>query len=385
MSLTVTDNPRQEVDVVRSSAPVAFSGGLVMSPAEAKAQVDAVRELQRAVMTEGVHYGQLTGYDDLQRKPRSSSDRLILYKAGAELLLKVHGYGHRLEPVGLDRGDDGRHYGVTYRCTVIIGSGPDETVVATCDGYCGYDESKYYQPAGPRRRTEYRAPWNTIIKMSQKRALVGAALQATAASGLFTQDVDDYLVSADPEDETPVHVQLGYHDADEMRAVSESLHAMMLAVPPERRDETAALFDRLGYPAGRRLPVAAGDLAEIRAALRAAANPAEPSTAPGAAETPRVDDESSEPSSGPETGVEAPENGDGEAQHPGVALHRLLGACGVPSEAHQAVIATASAGRTSRASELTANETQVAEGLARAVGDGRLSVADILQAAPPVK
>src|SRR5262249_50027002 len=37
----------------------------------------------------------------------------------------------------------------------------------------------------------YRAPWNSVIKMAQKRALVGAALVATSASSLFTQDVED--------------------------------------------------------------------------------------------------------------------------------------------------------------------------------------------------
>ena len=38
---------------------------------------------------------------------------------------------------------------------------------------------------------EYRAPWNTLIKMAQKRALVGAALNAVAGSGLFVSAADD--------------------------------------------------------------------------------------------------------------------------------------------------------------------------------------------------
>ena len=94
--------------------------------------------------------------------------------------------------------------------------------IATCDGYAGYDEDKFYQPAevaqakaeakerhwaekdhrvaSPakwRHITEYRAPWNTVIKMAQKRAIVGAVINATAAGGLFTSDDDSDTAPAD--------------------------------------------------------------------------------------------------------------------------------------------------------------------------------------------
>ena len=38
---------------------------------------------------------------------------------------------------------------------------------------------------------EYRAPWNTLVKMAQKRALVGAAFNTVAGSGLFVPSDDD--------------------------------------------------------------------------------------------------------------------------------------------------------------------------------------------------
>ena len=90
--------------------------------------------------------------------------------------------------------------------------------MATCEGYAGYDEDRYFTSAeearsqgrgqgavlGGERTTgpsnpakwayiaaEYRAPWNTLIKMSQKRSYVGAAIDATGAAGLFTQDMED--------------------------------------------------------------------------------------------------------------------------------------------------------------------------------------------------
>lgn len=91
-----------------------------------------------------------------------------------------------------------------------------KVVIATCEGYAGYDEDRYYisgeaarakaearersyarkdqrspNPSKWESAAEYRAPWNTVIKMAQKRALVGAAIVATAASGLFTQDMED--------------------------------------------------------------------------------------------------------------------------------------------------------------------------------------------------
>ena len=40
---------------------------------------------------------------------------------------------------------------------------------------------------------EYKAPFNTLVKMAQKRALVGAALAAVAGSGLFVADPDEQL------------------------------------------------------------------------------------------------------------------------------------------------------------------------------------------------
>ena len=53
-------------------------------------------------------------------------------------------------------------------------------------------------------RSENDNPWeydNTLLKMAQKRALVAAVLNSTAASDIFTQDVED-LPSRAPE-ETP--------------------------------------------------------------------------------------------------------------------------------------------------------------------------------------
>jgi hypothetical protein len=77
-----------------------------------------------------------------------------------------------------------QHRGVFYRCEVFP-RGRRGDVFAVCEAYAGYDESRFVYRSGQR------APWNTVIKMAEKRALVGAALNATAASGLFVADADD--------------------------------------------------------------------------------------------------------------------------------------------------------------------------------------------------
>lgn len=149
------------------------------SPSELAAQASEVREMMKAVLVEDVDYGRIPG-----------TPKPTLFKSGAEWLLRWARFGHRLEKVEVERDQDGQRYGVTYRAVIHALSDPS-TVVATCDGYCGYDEPDREEHTNKWGKTVGRSPWNTIIKMAQKRALVGATLQATATSGLFTQDVED--------------------------------------------------------------------------------------------------------------------------------------------------------------------------------------------------
>ena len=152
-----------------------YAGGyrptLVIAPDAARAMVEQVKELQRSVLVSGSDYMVIPG----TKKPS-------LLKPGAERLLQVFGLGHQMDRLDLERDDTGKNVGVTYRCTVTRAM-PDGQVitVSSCDGYASSDESKWRS-----------APWNTILKMAQKRALVGAALTGTATSGLFTQDLEDY-------------------------------------------------------------------------------------------------------------------------------------------------------------------------------------------------
>ncbi len=200
----MTDEMRPEPvtgAVERYAGPVeGYRPQIVLAPEEAKALDDALRANMRAVLHEDSDYGVIPG---TRGKPS-------LLKPGAEKLLQWFGFGHTMERREIEREDDGTRIGVTYGCTVTK-SLPDGrlALVATCEGYAGYDEDRFYTSAAdaeakeranaekyerrvnPLKCVEYRAPWNSVIKMAQKRAMVGAALQATSASSLFTQDMED--------------------------------------------------------------------------------------------------------------------------------------------------------------------------------------------------
>jgi len=189
---------------------------IVMAAEDAKALDDQLRAMQLAVLRPKVDFDTIPGMGD---KP-------TLLKPGAEKLIQWFGFGSRSveiktelddpeRPSGV--ADTARRVGVTYRTDItktIPGVG--EILVARCEGYAGYDEDRFFQTAEQARAkaeaserrwakadgrqprtwkwenaTGHRAPWNTLIKMAQKRSYVGAAIDATAAAGLFTQDLED--------------------------------------------------------------------------------------------------------------------------------------------------------------------------------------------------
>jgi hypothetical protein len=197
-----------DLDVYQPPQLEQYHAGLVMTPEQAKALDDQVRACTRAVLREGVDYGTTPGTGD---------DTKTLKKPGAEKLLQWFGLAYTMHCLDTERDDEGRKQGATYRCTVVKRLSDGRTAeVATCEGYAGYDEAKFYKSAEQAQADaeakerywaakdkrvanpnkwkylgEYKAPWNTVIKMSQKRALVGAAIVATAAGGLFSQEDDD--------------------------------------------------------------------------------------------------------------------------------------------------------------------------------------------------
>lgn len=202
------------------------------SPAVLGQQVQLIQQAMATVMEDGVHYGVIPG---TERKDKSGRDisKPTLYKPGAEKL----GFMFRLAPEFptdiIDLGGGHREYRVTCRL-ISINSG---TFVGEAKGCCSTMESKYryrYSDAyevtdlpipkdSKERKSEYRKQgygmkkvgdewkwvkfsgsgdkvenpdiadtYNTCLKMAMKRAHVAAILLATAASDIFTQDLEDF-------------------------------------------------------------------------------------------------------------------------------------------------------------------------------------------------
>jgi hypothetical protein len=157
--------------------PAIVSGG-ELSVDEVQAQVKKVQALMNSIMRKGEHYGTVPG----------TSSKMTLFKAGAEKL----GFTFRLAPefevTEKDLKDGHKEFKVI--CTVThMGTG---SFVAQGVGYASTMEKKY------RYRKQQENPdiadtYNTVLKMAKKRAHVDAMITATAASDIFTQDVEDIV------------------------------------------------------------------------------------------------------------------------------------------------------------------------------------------------
>lgn len=183
--------------------------------------VGTIQSIMKKVMKDGTHYGTIPG-----------TGKPSLYQPGAQILGLTFRLAPEYEVQQTDLGNGHREYTVTcklYSTTTgqLMGSGI---------GLCSTMESKYryrntadWSDTGEpipvdakERKKEYRAQglgmknvdgvwlwvkygdsqrsenpdiadtYNTVLKMASKRAYVHAILNVTAASDMFTQDVEDF-------------------------------------------------------------------------------------------------------------------------------------------------------------------------------------------------
>lgn len=127
--------------------------------------LEKVEDAKNRVLRETVDYDVIPG----------TGDKPTLLKPGAEKLCQLFGY--RILSMDIVREQD-EPFGVGYKCTLHDTRG---RIVGVCDGWADRGERK--------ARTWDK---NTVMKMAQKRAFVGATLWACNASGIFTQDVEDF-------------------------------------------------------------------------------------------------------------------------------------------------------------------------------------------------
>lgn len=155
--------------------------------AEVREQVNSIQHLMKNVLQEGTHYGKIPGTGK-DAKP-------TLLQPGAEKigfmfhLVPTYSYEERELPNGH------REYGFT--CTLT--QRDTGQVMGMGYGLCSTMESKYryrtrWQGNGQKTREEnpdIADVYNTVFKMAKKRSFVDAVKSTTAASDIFTQDVED--------------------------------------------------------------------------------------------------------------------------------------------------------------------------------------------------
>lgn len=154
---------------------------------ELKAHVKAVDDAKREVMDEGRDYMTIPG----TKKPS-------LLKPGGEKLLKLYNLGARFEILE-EVQDHGREW--EYRTTEWF-ERKKITVKKPAYGFYFYKVrcELFHIPTGTMvgdgiatcsSNERPNQPANTIIKMAQKSAMLGAVLINCNASDLFTQDLED--------------------------------------------------------------------------------------------------------------------------------------------------------------------------------------------------
>lgn len=193
------------IDQRRSAHALAQSQGPDrMAVADIISHVALVQEVMRAVMKEGVHYGTIPG-----------TPKPTLYKAGAEVLCMAFRIADTYEIEDLST-----EHSVRYRVTCIGTHQINGITLGTGMGAASSGEEKYkwrkaygreFEATPPNLRREkfgydrekkesystfqvHTDPAdldNTVLKMANKRAKVAMVLNVTAASDMFSQDLED--------------------------------------------------------------------------------------------------------------------------------------------------------------------------------------------------
>lgn len=228
--------------VVQFQPAVENYGTRSLTAAEVRQQVNLMQDVMMEVMKDGVHYGKIPG-----------TNGKSLWKAGAEKLMATFRLAGDPEVESL--GKDGE---VHYRVKVKL-STPGGAFVGAGIGECSSQEEKYAWRSAvskaefeatpeSRRRVKFKRDGevqqvrtnpadvaNTILKMAKKRAQVDAVITCTAASDIFTQDIEDL-----PEE--VVAEIVGQHSRPRGSAAA----AVQQATPedsPEREAAMAEAFD----------------------------------------------------------------------------------------------------------------------------------------------
>lgn len=154
------------------------------------------QENQRKMLKEFVS-GQLRSNIDYGVVPGTKKPSLL--KPGAEKIRGLFGLNIKLDCTSKELDRTGNFAMFTYKAQVYRG----DNLVAECEGSANSQEQKYKErtvwrwsdKAKKKEAIKEDTPvcdiLNTLQKMAQKRAYVGAVILAVGASDFFSQDIDD--------------------------------------------------------------------------------------------------------------------------------------------------------------------------------------------------
>lgn len=177
----------QAIESMPSSLSVRVTEGSLTELGQQRA---LLRTFIKKQLTKDIDYGIIPG------TPKPS-----LYKPGAEKIANIFQLGSRI----VDRSNtvDIKNNFAMFSVTVEIYHLPSGKAISQCEGVANSQEVKYKERSKKefnqqtnrrevvgKEETPIGDVLNTLSKMAQKRAYVGAVIIATGASDFFTQDLD---------------------------------------------------------------------------------------------------------------------------------------------------------------------------------------------------
>jgi hypothetical protein len=259
-----------------------------LSVIEVKAQVAKVQDLMHDLMLEGTHYGESFPGDTKKNLLKPGADKLcFMFRLRPDFTQEIKEYpnGHmevltRCQIYHIESGQkiaDGvglattmeskyRWRNAARKCpicgkeTIILGKKKYGGGYICFDkkGGCGAkfkedDPAITSQTVGKVENTDIADTYNTVIKMSKKRAYVDATITACAASDIFSQDAEDFKDTAESlaheaETETirnvtehqPVTAKENTQNTSEQKSESkkivDDIVAMMMEKTPDMTD-----------------------------------------------------------------------------------------------------------------------------------------------------
>jgi hypothetical protein len=228
-----------------------------LTVSEIRGQVNLIQDVMKQIMVRDEHYGIIPG----------TGNKPTLLKAGAEKLIFTFRLVPDIDEQVIELPNAHREYRVKVKMYAMNG-----TLLGAGVGSCSTMEGKFRFRTGPTELTETPVPkeywdirksnpgkaqallggkgfstkkndagqwmiaiqgekvehdnpadyYNTCLKMAKKRALVDACLTVTAASDIFTQDIEDMPevipgAAVSPKSESPVPSPSGKTDSPEQQ------------------------------------------------------------------------------------------------------------------------------------------------------------------------